>query len=48
MKFGFSGREKAKQKYFLSRLQRVYVGLLKGEELGPWFGPPLGPWDDNA
>jgi GT2 family glycosyltransferase len=48
MKFGFSRREKTKHKYFLSRLQRVYAGLLEGEELGPWFGPPLGPWDENA
>jgi GT2 family glycosyltransferase len=48
MKLQFSCQEKAKHKYFLSRLQRVYVGLLKGEELGSWFGPPLGPWDENA
>ena len=47
MKLLFSGGEKAKHKYFLSRLQRVYAGLLEGEELGPWFGPPLGPWDDK-
>jgi GT2 family glycosyltransferase len=48
MKLQCSGCEKAKHKYFLSHLQRAYAGLLKGEELGPWFGPPLGPWDENA
>jgi GT2 family glycosyltransferase len=48
MKLQFSCCEEAKHKYFLSRLQRVYAGLLEGEELGSWFGPPLGPWDDNA
>jgi GT2 family glycosyltransferase len=39
---------KRKHNYFLKRLQRAYRGLLKGEKLGEWFGPPLGPWDDNT
>jgi GT2 family glycosyltransferase len=39
---------KRKHNYFLKRLCRAYRGLLKGEKLGDWFGPPLGPWHDNA
>jgi N-acetylglucosaminyl-diphospho-decaprenol L-rhamnosyltransferase len=38
--------ERKKHQYFLERLGRAYQGLLRGEEFGEWFGPPLGPWDD--
>jgi GT2 family glycosyltransferase len=37
--------ERRKHRYFLERLRRSYKGLLDGEELGSWYGPPLGSWD---
>jgi N-acetylglucosaminyl-diphospho-decaprenol L-rhamnosyltransferase len=41
---GFS-EERRKYRYFLKRANRAFGGLLRGEPLGEWFGPPLGPWD---
>jgi N-acetylglucosaminyl-diphospho-decaprenol L-rhamnosyltransferase len=40
--------ERQKHRYFLKKLARSYRGLLRDEELGSWFGPPLGSWDDAA
>jgi GT2 family glycosyltransferase len=48
MMFESSQSKKRKHKFFLGRLRRAYQGLLRGEEFGEWFGPPLGPWDDNV
>lgn len=31
---------------FLSRLTSTYAGLLRGDDLGSWFGPPLGPFEE--
>lgn len=44
MKMERSEREKEKHKLFIRRLGRSYKGLLSGEELGEWFGPPLTNW----
>jgi len=44
---GRNANERRKQGYFLRRLIRAYRGLLRGEELGEWFGPPIGPWDNE-
>jgi N-acetylglucosaminyl-diphospho-decaprenol L-rhamnosyltransferase len=41
-----SESEKKKHRYFLIRLQRAYEGLLRGENLGEWFGPPLSNWNN--
>jgi len=30
--------------FFLRRLVSAYSGLLLKKPLGPWFGPPIGPW----
>jgi len=47
MMFELSKESKKEHKYFLKRLQRVYKGLFKGEEMGEWFGPPLGNWENK-
>jgi GT2 family glycosyltransferase len=39
--------ERQRYGYFLRRLTRAFNGLLPGEPLGEWFGPPLGPWEDG-
>jgi len=39
--------ERRRHRYFLRRLIRAYRGLLRGEELGGWFGPPIGPWENE-
>ena len=44
MKLERSEREKEKHKVFIRRLGRAYKGLLIGEEMGDWFGPPLTNW----
>ena len=44
----FSTRDQAKKRkhdYFLCRLSQAYHGLLAGQEISEWFGPPLSPWD---
>jgi GT2 family glycosyltransferase len=41
-----SESEKEKHRYFLIRLHRAYKGLLRGESLGEWFGPPLCHWNN--
>jgi len=48
MMFERSEPEKKKHRYFLIRLQRVYKGLLGGENLGEWFGTPIGGWDNKV
>jgi len=40
-----SESHKVKHQYFLERLERAYQGLLRSEEFGEWFGPPLGTWE---
>ena len=40
-----SAYERQKHRYFLRRLTRAFKGLLRGEPLGEWYGPPLGLWD---
>lgn len=42
-----SEEEKRKHRYFLKTLGRAYKGLLQGEKLGEWFGPPLGYWNNH-
>ena len=44
MKMERSKRERQKHKLFIRRLGRAYRGLLSGEEMGDWFGPPLANW----
>jgi len=39
--------ERLKYSHFLRRLSRAFNGLLPGDPLGEWFGPPLGPWEDG-
>jgi len=34
-------RKRALHLTFLNRLRRAYAGLLRGEAMGSWFGPPL-------
>jgi len=41
-----SEEEKRKHQYFLKTLRRAYKGLLQGEKLGEWFGPPLTRWNN--
>ncbi|MBF0310938.1 MAG: glycosyltransferase family 2 protein [Magnetococcales bacterium] len=36
--------EKPLYAHFLNRLKAVHRHLLRGEEPGDWFGPPLGSW----
>jgi len=36
--------EREKHELFIRRLGRTYKGLLSGEEMGDWFGPPLTNW----
>jgi hypothetical protein len=43
-----SADERKKHRYFLQRLARAFSGLLRGEPLGEWFGPPLGSWDGHV
>jgi N-acetylglucosaminyl-diphospho-decaprenol L-rhamnosyltransferase len=38
--------DKQKHRHFIGKLSRSYRGLLRGEEPGPWFGPPLGRWEN--
>jgi GT2 family glycosyltransferase len=40
--------EKKKQLYFLNKFAKAYEGILVGEKLAEWFGPPLGPWDSSG
>jgi N-acetylglucosaminyl-diphospho-decaprenol L-rhamnosyltransferase len=40
-----TAKEKQKHLYSIKRLTTAYRGLLRGEKLGEWFGPPLGPWN---
>ena len=40
-----SNQERQKHRYFFGRLTRAFKGLLGGEPLGEWFGPPIGPWE---
>jgi N-acetylglucosaminyl-diphospho-decaprenol L-rhamnosyltransferase len=40
--------EKPKHQYFLKKMIRAFSGLLRGEPLGDWFGPPLGRWENNG
>jgi len=42
-----SSAERAKHRYFLGKLGRAFRGLLRGEALGEWFGPPIGPWENE-
>jgi GT2 family glycosyltransferase len=39
--------ERKKHRYFLRKCSRAYRGLLNGEALGNWFGPPLGTWEEE-
>ena len=39
--------ERHKHRYFLQRLMRAFEGLLRGEALGEWFGPPIGSWESE-
>jgi N-acetylglucosaminyl-diphospho-decaprenol L-rhamnosyltransferase len=39
-----SPTEKENHRYFCRQLQRAYRGLLRGEDLGEWFGPPKARW----
>jgi hypothetical protein len=40
--------EKLKHRYFLQRLTMAFNGLLRGEPLGEWFGPPRGIWGGHV
>ena len=44
----FSKCTQNKHRYFIHVLYRSYRGLFRGDELGEWFGPPLGGWDDKV
>lgn len=39
--------ERQIHRYFFGRLSRAFKGLLAGEPLGEWFGPPIGPWESG-
>jgi GT2 family glycosyltransferase len=39
--------ERRRHRYFLKRLIRAFHGLLQREPLGEWFGPPMGPWENE-
>lgn len=43
-----SANERQKHRYFLRRLTRAFNGLLRGEPLGEWFGPPHGIWNGHV
>ena len=36
-----SKNDRKKHRYFVDRLYKAYRGLLRGDSLGSWFGPPL-------
>lgn len=40
--------DRQKHIYFLRRLRRTFSGLFYRETLGEWFGPPLGPWNEQG
>jgi len=40
--------ERKKHLYFIQKLKMAYRGMLGGGNLGKWFGPPLGPWDNSG
>lgn len=40
--------EEARHRYFGRRLKEAYRGLLHGDPLGEWFGPPLGRWENDG
>jgi N-acetylglucosaminyl-diphospho-decaprenol L-rhamnosyltransferase len=42
-----SSEEGEKHRYFFGRLTRAFSGLLEGEPLGEWFGPPIGSWESG-
>jgi N-acetylglucosaminyl-diphospho-decaprenol L-rhamnosyltransferase len=42
-----SSEARERHRYFLRRLTRAFSGLLEGEPLGEWFGPPMGPWESG-
>jgi GT2 family glycosyltransferase len=42
-----SGEQRQRHLFFLGKLQRAFTGLLRGETLGDWFGPPIGPWENE-
>jgi hypothetical protein len=37
-----------RHQYFTHKLSKAYSGLLRGDPLGEWFGPPIGGWDNNV
>jgi len=39
--------KRRRHRYFLKRLVRAFQGLLRREPLGEWFGPPMGPWENE-
>ena len=43
-----SAEEREKHWYFVRRIRRAFSGVLAGEPLGEWFGPPLGGWGDGV
>jgi GT2 family glycosyltransferase len=43
-----SNLERQRHAYFVKRLRRTYLGLLRGETLGGWFGPPFDSWADET
>ena len=43
-----SSDDRQRHRCFVKRLWRTYLGLLRGETPGGWFGPPLAAWADNA
>jgi N-acetylglucosaminyl-diphospho-decaprenol L-rhamnosyltransferase len=40
--------ERKKHRNFINSLCRAYLGLLRGETPGGWFGPPLEAWSGNV
>lgn len=42
-----SSEQRRRHLFFLRKLKRAFKGLLRGETLDDWFGPPLGPWENE-
>lgn len=43
-----SFRQREAHRFFWKKLSRAWRGLLHGEPLGEWFGPPLAEWSDGG
>jgi N-acetylglucosaminyl-diphospho-decaprenol L-rhamnosyltransferase len=48
MTFETTKDKRKRHRYFVDNLYRAYRGLLRGDSLGGWFGPPLDTWLGNV